>query len=308
MRQAARRVAIENSRLRALLSSRGVTSEQVDQYLASFDSQPSADVPTMALASRPQEVPNPGPLHQHRPRQSQLHQNDRESSYSAHSSSGPYGGEPGMAASQPSPHTNSTGQPSSAQPSPADDSAGFDESASVCYPSNHPISALDTLAVVADASIRQTCCGPTTQCTPAGDGLVSGHVSSRAEPTLGGGGVGDVRKTCCGPTTQCTPVDDGAVEGHVPPRTEPTSNGGCGGRDGAPSLESPMPDSTDSPSAATTGSHLEMSCTAAAHIMANIYRDGNEERAREAMGCSGSEECFVKNTVLFQLLDNSGAL
>jgi hypothetical protein len=53
---------------------------------------------------------------------------------------------------------------------------------------------------------------------------------------------------------------------------------------------------------------MEMSCTAAAHIMAGICRDSTEEKAREAMGCEGPGECFVKNTVLFQLLDSAGAV
>jgi len=48
-----------------------------------------------------------------------------------------------------------------------------------------------------------------------------------------------------------------------------------------------------------------MSCTAAAHIMANMYRDGNNELAREALGCSGPEECLIKNTLVFQLLDSA---
>ncbi|KAK1981890.1 hypothetical protein LZ30DRAFT_591735 [Colletotrichum cereale] len=40
MQKAARDVAIENSRLRALLASRGVSSDQVDAYLRSFDDDP----------------------------------------------------------------------------------------------------------------------------------------------------------------------------------------------------------------------------------------------------------------------------
>jgi hypothetical protein len=42
--------------------------------------------------------------------------------------------------------------------------------------------------------------------------------------------------------------------------------------------------------------------------MASICRDGNEEKAREAMGCSGPGECFVKTTVVFDLLDSEGAV
>ncbi|KAK4130274.1 hypothetical protein BT67DRAFT_334520, partial [Trichocladium antarcticum] len=69
---------------------------------------------------------------------------------------------------------------------------------------------------------------------------------------------------------------------------------GPGPRPRAPGPETPT----------ATASHLEMSCTAAARIITSIsYRDRNDESAREVLGCSGPEECFVKNTVLFQFLD-----
>ncbi|KAK4118197.1 hypothetical protein N657DRAFT_675692 [Parathielavia appendiculata] len=265
MRQAARRVAIENSRLRALLSSHGVTGEQVDHYLASFNDQPSSEAePTVALAPRPQET---GALHAPLPRLDGIHANGR-ASYGDESASSPYGAEPVTATSQRSPNASSM-----SQASPADDNTVVEIPASDYYsPNKAPISALDTLAVVADASIRQTCCGPTTQYTPADDRDVRKYAPIRAEPA-------------------------------------PCSSNGGDGCDSASPLQLPTPGSINShPTTTTRGSHFEMSCTAAAHIMASISRDGSEEKAREAMGCSGSEECLVKNTVLFQLLDSLGAL
>ena len=195
MRQVARNVALENSRLRSLLASRGVTADEVNQYLTSFDKQTSGGLP--------------------------------------------------VTTSRPAPQTNKTGPPPFA-PHRSDLSRPERDTSKGALSAP----ALDTLAVVADASMRQTCCGPKTQCSPADTRDVQGHV---AEPPRG--------------------------------RTAPPS-------------PSPSPPSTAS-------SHLEMSCTAAAQIMANMYRDGSKELAREALGCTGPEECMVKTTLVFQLLDRA---
>lgn len=193
MRRVARKVALENSRLRSLLACRGVTTEEVNHYLASFDDRACESLPLTALTPQTAEV---GPL----------------------------------------PLASNLGLPRLDRDVPNGASA----------------SALDTLAVAADASVRQTCCGPTTQCSSADRLDVHGHIA------------------------------------------KPSPRGG---------LLSPLPSPNTIPN--TTTSHLEMSCTAAAHIMANMYRDGNNERAREALGCLGPEECLVKNTLVFQLLDSA---
>jgi hypothetical protein len=116
-----------------------------------------------------------------------------------------------------------------------------------------PTSALDTLAVAAGADSLQSCCGPITQCSPA----VAGDAITLPQAQL------------CSRPAESAPPD--------------------------PIPKTPTP----------TASHLEMSCTAAARIVASMYKDGSEELAREALGCSGPDECLVKNTVLFQLLDRS---
>ncbi|KAL2255755.1 hypothetical protein VTK26DRAFT_2758 [Humicola hyalothermophila] len=199
MRQAARRVALENSRLRSLLASRGVTADEIERYLASSSDQqaPNGTLPAMGstvMASTPPTTEQPRP-----------------------------------------PSSTNTSSPW----------------------------ALDTLAVVADADLRQTCCGPATQCSLAD-------------------------------------ADDRDVRGY-------------GYGYGAAPTGSPFGDATSPPRGPQTPSHasasyLEMSCTTAAHIIANMRRDGSTENAREALGCSGHEDCLVKNTTLFELLESSEAV
>ncbi|KAK3298713.1 uncharacterized protein B0H64DRAFT_80957 [Chaetomium fimeti] len=199
MRHAARKVALENSRLRALLASRGVTDEELSSYLAQFDDQPSGPLPTAALTPPTDE----------------------------------------------------------ASPLPArSDSHSGSSRANRDVPDDESASGLKRLAVAADTTPRQTCCGPTTRCS-----AIDGR---------------DVQE----PAAQPSPPADQANQ------------------------PSPSP-SPNTPN--TTGSHLEMSCTAAAQIMANMSRDGNKELAREALGCTGAEECLVKNTLVFQLLDSAEA-
>ncbi|KAH6854759.1 hypothetical protein B0I37DRAFT_39087 [Chaetomium sp. MPI-CAGE-AT-0009] len=195
MRHAARKVALENSRLKALLASRGVTDEELSRYLAQFDDQPSGCLPTATTALTP-PADEAGPL--------------------------PVG-------------------PDSGSSRPNRD-----------VPDGESACGLKKLAAAADTTARQTCCGPTTQCS-----LPGGRDVQAPAPQP------------CPPANPASPL--------------------------------PSPSSPNTPG----GSHLEMSCTTAAQIMANMYRDGNKELAREALGCTGPEECLVKNTLVFQLLDRA---
>ena len=88
------------------------------------------------------------------------------------------------------------------------------------------------------------------------------------------------QQTCCGSVTQCSGSrSQNDVE-------EPA----------------PCPPQSDADSGPPPGP-LETTCSTAANIMASLNRYGDEEMAREALGCRGTKECLVKNTVLFQLLD-----
>jgi hypothetical protein len=239
MRRAARAVALENSRLRSLLASHGVTSDEVERHLASFGDQAvheSGGEPAMCHA--PSQIL---PSHHRQALDTacaaidaavavRQHRIDADS----HSSGSPFPVE-APEAPMPGPH-------------PSD---------------NAPASALDMLAVLADARFQQACCGPITQCSPAHAQEVPSLAHGLKSPLYGS-------------------------DSDLPAPTSPISG-------------SEMPSST--------ASHLEMSCTAAAQIMASIsYSNRNEESTRKALGCSGPEECFVKNTMLFQLLDSSEAI
>ena len=134
-----------------------------------------------------------------------------------------------------------------------------------------PAPALDMLAVLADASAQQTGYGQSAQYLPAA--MRTGGVEAR----------GRVPEAC-------TPSS--------------SSSSGSSGKSTENAKRNPS-----APGEKTASSHLEMSCTAAAEIMASIsYRDRSEELAREALGCSGPGECFVKNTKLFELLESSEAV
>lgn len=50
-------------------------------------------------------------------------------------------------------------------------------------------------------------------------------------------------------------------------------------------------------------SPMEMSCDAAAAIIAEMQGQGDRQAAKARLGCHGRTPCFVRNTTLFQLLD-----
>ncbi|CAI4216868.1 unnamed protein product [Parascedosporium putredinis] len=48
----------------------------------------------------------------------------------------------------------------------------------------------------------------------------------------------------------------------------------------------------------------EMPCNTAAQIIAGAQGHGDEQRARRAIGCQDSSECMVRNTTVFQALED----
>jgi hypothetical protein len=160
MQRAARDVAVENSRLRALLARNGINAEEVDTYLKSFGDQPSRDSSTtpitpnfdkaavslpmvviepQALASRPSPMPL-SPL----PRPT-----DDPSKIRCTTSRIPSrGGDPVR--------SDFIARVTSAEP-PAD---RFPSITLAISPKS-----MDKLAVLADASIKRDSCGSITQCS-----------------------------------------------------------------------------------------------------------------------------------------------
>ena len=62
----------------------------------------------------------------------------------------------------------------------------------------------------------------------------------------------------------------------------------------------PMPTHHSTTSAS---SGLEISCETAAKIIAEMRGDGDRELVRASLGCSGLEDCNIKNTTVLQIMD-----
>ena len=101
------------------------------------------------------------------------------------------------------------------------------------------------------------------------------------------------QRMCCGPITQCS----GARQENQGDFSEGLAS---------PSTHSEISFSgVSSPSNANaTAPLMEMPCSVAASIITDVHGH-REDLAREALGCDGPLECFVKTTTIFQALDSS---
>lgn len=64
----------------------------------------------------------------------------------------------------------------------------------------------------------------------------------------------------------------------------------------------PLPNPT-SPEAMNSTDSMETSCDTAASILVDLHHGMDNEQARTALGCKGSETCNVSNIKIFQLLE-----
>jgi hypothetical protein len=75
----------------------------------------------------------------------------------------------------------------------------------------------------------------------------------------------------------------------------------------APSKFQPQPKGSGTIGIATDGSRaLTTSCDDAASIIAGFQGHGDVSHARNVLGCGDATDCHVKNTRLFQLMDEVG--
>ncbi|KAK2010472.1 hypothetical protein LZ32DRAFT_619886 [Colletotrichum eremochloae] len=252
MQKAARDVAIENSRLRALLASRGVSSDQVDAYLRSFDDDPRSS--------------------------SAIHINTTL----APILSGPIVLEPSPTQLPPlQEHLGKTFPP---DPEDPDDAAAAAAAATkkrkfgdallppvltlTPTPDVQQTSALDRLAVLADASLNRSSTQPAQQ-----------HSSTSSEAS---------RSPHPYDRTSQTPPRPAEPQRHQQPPY--------------PHQHQHRQHHHPPPAA----SPHEMSCNAAARIIADMQGGSADERKTKiALGCRPQdEECFVKNTSIFRVLDH----
>ncbi|OLN86850.1 hypothetical protein CCHL11_04599 [Colletotrichum chlorophyti] len=234
MQKAARDVAIENSRLRALLASRGVSAEQVDAYLRSFEDE-SKGSPSVSMSTTLAPILNAPIVLEPSPTQLPPLQE----------------------------HFSKTRFP----PEQENDNAGtkrkFGETllppvlTLTPTPDVQQNSAMDRLAVLADASLHRS-------------------------------------------TTQPNHAAHPAPEQQQPPPPPPPRNYVHYNRR---SQTPPRPADPNTHPSVT--SPLEMSCNTAARIITEMQGHGDERATRLALGCRSQEEdCFVKNTSVFRVLDH----
>ncbi|KAI3332587.1 hypothetical protein F4824DRAFT_289977 [Ustulina deusta] len=100
----------------------------------------------------------------------------------------------------------------------------------------------------------------------------------------------------------------GAVDAEAsqtrPAECESEGEGGDGGADMAPERRSSGDD--DDVEGGGRERTLVTSCEAAASIIAGFQGHGDVSQARMALGCDGAADCLVRNTRLFQLMDETG--
>ncbi|EGX89717.1 hypothetical protein CCM_07969 [Cordyceps militaris CM01] len=224
MQQAARTVAIENSRLRLLLARRGVTDREVDKFLAMFETGIARDDEILHNGSGLQALPPPAP-----------------------------------AAYAPSTASPTTAMSTYQQPRQYHSDGQY-----------HSDSGIDRLAVLADASIGDQCCGG------SGSTASESTVAAQSPPSTG-------------PSTMPgTPVSGP----HSQYYTHHSHHH---------SYATPQ-------SQTTSASPLVMSCNTAAQIIAEMQGGApvNRHAVKASLGCEDAEcECFVKNTLLFQIMEKS---
>ncbi|KAG5917238.1 hypothetical protein E4U42_007326 [Claviceps africana] len=144
-----------------------------------------------------------------------------------------------------------------------------------------------------------------------GYGLYSSFGSTTSTPTLGGSSSFDKldvlasatlqQGSCCEGKTQCTmpnALPTPASEAPSPSTIEPSTGAATPLSSYAPEL---------SPGATTVvqdfPSPMEMSCNAAAAIIAEMQRHSDRDLAKARLGCRAREECLVRDSVLFQILE-----
>lgn len=245
MQQAARTVAIENSRLRLLLGRRGVTGDEIDKFLAMFETGIASDddfghgTSTSTSTSLQGFPPAPTPAQQA--------QTPSQSHYTH---------------TAPDTTTAST-TPTAATPTTYQHHNQYQGDGGI-----------DRLAVLADASIG----GTTGVRTPS-----ESTVAAQSPPSAGPA------------TMPGTPVSHGHYHSH--------GHGHGHGHHHHHHHTTPQ-------APQGSGSPLVMSCNTAAQIIAEMQGGAqvNKHSVKASLGCADNEcECFVKNTLLFQLMERNAA-
>ncbi|KAG6003022.1 hypothetical protein E4U21_002457 [Claviceps maximensis] len=306
MQHAARLVALENSRLRMMLARAGATDADIEAFLQSCQDREAAEA-LSSVSLRP------------------MHHGLQEQKPSTKTDGNPSDG--------PS-QTQLDGAAASGQESGGSfqTHGGLDRMASAAISAaSLAASSICDLSVKAESAYFVPRTGsklpslsyqrgmPDGADNSHGYGLYSSFGSTASStpaptPTLGGSSFDKLdvlasatlqQSSCCEGKTQCTmpnPLPTPASEAPSPSTIEPSTGAVTPLSSYAPEL---------SPGATTVvqdfPSPMEMSCNAAAAIIAEMQRHSDRDLAKARLGCRARDECFVRNSVLFQILESEAA-
>jgi hypothetical protein len=268
MQRAARKVAEENVRLKNLLASRGVSHEEVDAYLKSFDTaiapSPSAAAHYAQPTLRPQVIPMT-------PAQSPV----------------------GYATpSVPKAVAQSSAQGPSESPAPttlqqeAHAPVQYDAS-TFADPYRVRHSLVDTIQQAAECDTQKV--NDTRKLPDA-----AWH-----EPTVM---VESARSSCCRPPETQNSHDSRTTDSAMLDQSAASSSSVKEDVD-CPNTTSCFCPPTSAPQGKTLDTGLLISCETAATIISEMRGDGDRHRIRASLGCQGDQECSVKNTLVLELMD-----
>lgn len=251
MQQAARTVALENARLRAMLAKMGAGEADVDSYLQTCLDHEAAEA--LSSVSRPQitEAAN-----------MQDETDDENSS-------------PSILPARGVKHEADLAATNFARAG----SHNYHTSLSTSVGGHAGQSAFDKLDVLASATLHQSCCEGKTRCTASAP-------LPTPLPTPTGSSTS---------TLTWAPQSHPSHEVASPATIEPSTGAVTPSSSYAPAL---------SPSVQDMSSPMEMSCNAAAQIIAEMQGHGDRESAKNRLGCHGKNECLVKNAALFHILES----
>jgi len=289
MQRAARDVAVQNSRLKALLAKKGVSADEVDAYLKSFGDG-AGDNALAAIAAMPNSTAGASstatPVTPAFDTASTASPVDPTSSTSIGATPTP-APIPGKVLLQPAPSSKSRScsgrvlSPTHAgirREPPLKDHAsrmsltnlmnGDDLPPIQLRPASAAIRSMDKWSALADTGNSQT-----------------GHGE------------------CCDGLTQCSGMSQKSES--LPSRSSIESaeayaeSSSCTARNAG---------NRSSSEASVDASPHEMSCNAAAQIIVSIHDQVDRNAARSALGCKDSGDCTVRNTKLFQILEDPSRL
>jgi hypothetical protein len=268
MQRAARKVVQENERLRALLAQHGVLQEEINAYLRSFD-QPAtpdeAEVTVVRLRSvNSSSEYPPGPQTPNR----MYYDSGRAGSVQAHT----------VKQSFQTSHSRSI-QPLRSQPG-IQKMISAEVVTTSCSNADaranpNPYTITNTYSNTSPNTYNNTnSCASTNKC---------------AKP------LPPPRPTCL-PQPQPQPQ---TWEPDKPPYIQPaTEDAEC------PNTADCFCPPPSAPARQENRSGLEISCEAAATIIAQMRGDGDRVAAKASLGCRSDEECTIRNSTLMQILDD----